>query len=47
MTAPNRAAMSAHLNELFEPNFVHKFPDAKIEIAYGRPAPNKIGRAHV
>jgi hypothetical protein len=43
MTTPNRAAMSAHLNELFSPKFIHKFPDAKIEIAHGNPAPNRSG----
>jgi hypothetical protein len=36
--APNRRDISAHLYALFPPKFVHAYPDAWIEIAYGDPA---------
>jgi hypothetical protein len=32
--SPNKADISAHLYALFDPAFVHGYPDAKIEIAY-------------
>lgn len=35
--APNIADISAHLSALFAPGFVHAYPDAWIEIAYGHP----------
>jgi hypothetical protein len=34
---PNKADVMAHLTALFPPTFVHNFPDALIEIAYGMP----------
>src|SRR6516225_4715034 len=34
---PNKADISKHLYALFPPKFVHKFPGALIEIAYGFP----------
>jgi hypothetical protein len=34
---PNKADIMAHLTALFPPPFVHNFPDAVIEIAYGKP----------
>jgi hypothetical protein len=34
---PNKADISSHLYALFDPAFVHPYPDAWIEIAYGRP----------
>ena len=39
--APNKADILAHLTALFPPEFVHPYPDALIEIAYGMPNPNK------
>jgi len=33
--APNKADISAHLYALFDQAFVHPYPDAWIEIAYG------------
>ena len=35
--APNTSDILAHLIALFPPTFVHPYPDAKIEIAYGAP----------
>jgi AAA domain len=35
---PNRAHISAHLCALFPPSFVHPYPEAWIEIAYGNAA---------
>src|SRR5947207_1460581 len=32
---PNITDISAHLHALFSPGFVHAYPDAWIEIAYG------------
>jgi hypothetical protein len=34
---PNKADIDRHLWELFSPAFVHPYPDAGIEIAYGHP----------
>jgi hypothetical protein len=34
-------ATNKHLYELFSPAFVGQFPDARVEIAYGFPAPNR------
>jgi hypothetical protein len=34
---PNKADIMAHLSALFPPDFVHPYPDALIEIAYGMP----------
>ena len=36
--SPNKADIAAHLHALFPPTFVHLYPDAWIEIAYGNPA---------
>src|ERR1700733_10315847 len=38
--APNKADITAHLSALFPPAFVHPYPDAWIEIGYGRPHGN-------
>ena len=40
---PNKGDVSAHLMALFPPTFVHPYPDARIEIAYGFPetGPNR------
>jgi hypothetical protein len=38
--APNLADISAHLHALFAPDFVHRHPDAWIEIAFARPDEN-------
>jgi len=35
--APNKDDILAHLMALFPPSFVHKYPDARIEVAYGAP----------
>jgi AAA domain len=35
---PNRADIERHLNALFSPLFVHPYPEAWIEIAWGNPA---------
>ncbi len=35
--SPNKTDIAAHLHALFSPAFVHLFPDAWIEIAYGHP----------
>jgi hypothetical protein len=35
---PNLAQISEHLYALIDPTFVHPYPDAWIEIAYGHPA---------
>jgi hypothetical protein len=43
---PNKADVMAHLTALFPPAFVHHFPDALIEIAYGMPG-NKPNRAEL
>jgi hypothetical protein len=42
---PNKKGIAAHLYALFGPAFVQAYPDAWIEIAYGRPdgGPNKAG----
>src|SRR4051812_39611130 len=39
----NRSDILAHLLALFPPSFVHKYPDARIEIAHGIPekGPNR------
>jgi hypothetical protein len=34
---PNKADINRHLSTLFAPTFVHDYPDAWIEIAYGNP----------
>ncbi len=34
---PNKSDISAHLYALFDPAFVQPYPEAWIEIAYGRP----------
>ena len=44
--APNLADISAHLHALFEPDFVHSFPDAWIEIAFCRPD-KKLNKAEI
>ena len=40
---PHTPDIAKHLYELFKPDFVHQYPDAWIEIAFGRPdeGPNK------
>ena len=35
---PNKSDILAHLSALFSTTFVHPYPDAWIEIAYGNPA---------
>jgi phage gp37-like protein len=42
---PNRADIVAHLSALFPPDFVHPYPDAQIEIAYG--VPGRLDRAEL
>jgi hypothetical protein len=42
---PKRADMLAHLSALFPPDFVHPYPDAQIEIAYG--VPGSLDRAEL
>ena len=42
---PNRADILAHLSALFPPDFVHPYPDAQIEIAYG--VPGSLDRAEL
>jgi hypothetical protein len=42
---PNRAAIIAHLSALFPPDFVHAYPYAQIEIAYG--VPGRLDRAEL
>jgi hypothetical protein len=42
---PNRADILAHLSALFPPDFVHPYPDAQIEIAYG--VPGRLDRAEL
>jgi hypothetical protein len=34
---PNVGDISAHLHALFSPGFVHRWPDAQIEVVYGPP----------
>jgi hypothetical protein len=36
--SPKLADINEHLHALFDPAFVHSYPDAWIEIAYGRPS---------
>jgi hypothetical protein len=39
---PNKADILAHLMALFPPKFVHPYPDAMLELAYGPPgSPNR------
>jgi hypothetical protein len=42
---PSKADIMAHLMALFPPDFVHPYPDALIEIAYGMPG--NINRAEL
>jgi AAA domain-containing protein len=42
---PNKADINSHLYALFPPDFVHQFPDALIEIAYG--PPNNVNGARL
>jgi hypothetical protein len=44
--APNLADISAHLHALFAPDFVHRHPDAWIEIAFARPD-EKLNKAEI
>jgi hypothetical protein len=41
----DRADILAHLSALFPPDFVHPYPDAQIEIAYG--VPGSLDRAEL
>jgi hypothetical protein len=43
--SPNMVDIAAHLHALFSPAFVHPFPDAWIEIAYGHPASGNLNEA--
>jgi len=42
---PNLAQISEHLYALFPPAFVHAYPDAWIEIAFGSPATGGLDAA--
>jgi hypothetical protein len=45
---PNKGDISAHLYAMFPPAFVQAYPDAWIEIAYGRAATgNKVNQANI
>jgi hypothetical protein len=45
LPAPSSADISAHLHALFPPAFVHGYPDALVEIAYG--PPGNLNRAEL
>jgi hypothetical protein len=42
---PNRSDIDQHLFALFSPSFVHRYPDARIEIAYADPATGQLNSA--
>jgi hypothetical protein len=44
---PNLADISAHLHALFHPAFVHGYPNAYIQIAFGHPNSGAVNDAQM